>query len=203
MTPCQRMTVSAIAVSGLLLFTACGASEPNQPSSAPSASNMNPAAAAPEVNPSGDIPDTQVFVPFTPPYQLFKVSVPEGWAQSTDSTAITFTDKLNAIRIETQPAPTAPTAQTAWSQDLPPEAFMPGYAPRSVTEVQRNAGKVILVSYQVPSAPNSVTGKTGVDAVERYEYWRGGQEAILILSGPVGADNVDPWRTITDSFQWF
>jgi hypothetical protein len=47
-----------------------------------------------------------------------------------------------------------------------------------------------------------VTGKTGTDAIERYEFWRDGREVILTLSGPVGADNVDPWRTITESLQW-
>jgi hypothetical protein len=24
----------------------------------------------------------------------------------------------------------------------------------------------------------------------------------VTLSGPAGADNVDPWRTVTDSFRW-
>jgi hypothetical protein len=24
----------------------------------------------------------------------------------------------------------------------------------------------------------------------------------LTLSAPVGSDNVDPWRTVTDSFRW-
>jgi len=25
---------------------------------------------------------------------------------------------------------------------------------------------------------------------------------VLTLSGPVGADNVDPWRIVTDSLAW-
>jgi membrane-associated phospholipid phosphatase len=193
----QRVSVAVLTTS-LPLLTACGPSAAPQPSGSSAT-----AAVASEVNPPGDIPDTQVYVPFTPPYQLFTVSVPEGWAQTSDATAITFTDKLNAIRIEAQPAPSAPTPESAWTQDFPPEqSSLPGYQPGSVSEVQRKAGPVILVTYQVAAAPNAVTGKTGVDAVERYEFWRGGQEAILTLSGPVGADNIDPWRTITDSFQW-
>lgn len=51
-------------------------------------------------------------------------------------------------------------------------------------------------------APNSVTGKTIRLAVERYEFWAKGTEAIVTLSGPVGADNVDPWKLVTDSFTW-
>ena len=40
------------------------------------------------------------------------------------------------------------------------------------------------------------------DAVERYEFWKAGTEVVLTLSGPQGADNVDPWRIVTDSFGW-
>jgi hypothetical protein len=40
------------------------------------------------------------------------------------------------------------------------------------------------------------------DDVERYEFWRGDHEVVLTLSAPHGADNVDPWRTVTDSFRW-
>ena len=40
------------------------------------------------------------------------------------------------------------------------------------------------------------------DAVERYEFWRGGTEAVVTLSGAAGSDNVDPWRLVTDSFTW-
>jgi len=47
-----------------------------------------------------------------------------------------------------------------------------------------------------------VTGKVVRDDVERYEFWRGGTEAVLTLSGAAGSDNVDPWRLVTDSFTW-
>jgi hypothetical protein len=39
-------------------------------------------------------------------------------------------------------------------------------------------------------------------AVERYAFWRSGREVVLTLSGAKGADNVDPWRMVTDSFRW-
>jgi hypothetical protein len=41
-----------------------------------------------------------------------------------------------------------------------------------------------------------------VQSVERYEFFRNGHTVTLTLAGPVGADNVDPWRRITDSFAW-
>jgi hypothetical protein len=77
-----------------------------------------------------------------------------------------------------------------------------GFAPGDVTSVQRPAGSAVLLTYQADSAPNEVTGKVVTDAVERYEFFSGGSEVVLTLSGPVGSDNVDPWRTVTDSFRW-
>jgi hypothetical protein len=52
------------------------------------------------------------------------------------------------------------------------------------------------------SAPNPVTGKVVRDAVERFEFWKAGEEAMLSLSGPQGADNVDPWQIVSDSLHW-
>jgi hypothetical protein len=40
------------------------------------------------------------------------------------------------------------------------------------------------------------------EAVERYVFWNAGSEATLTLAGPRGADNVDPWRTVSDSLRW-
>jgi hypothetical protein len=158
---------------------------------------------APENNPVGDIPDTQVYVPFSPPAQVFSVSVPEGWAQSTDGAATVFTDKLNAVRVEEQPELIAVTPETVQRQELPAvQAATPGYRFGGLSVVQRASGPVILATYQATSPPNDVTAKVGVDSVERYVFWRDGHEVILTLSGPLGADNVDPWRTITDSLQW-
>ena len=133
-------------------------------------------APAPETNPAGDIPDNQAFVPFTPPTGLFTVSVPEGWARSTEGAATVFTDKLNTVRIETRPLATAPNTESVSVDELPAIASStPGYRPGGVTAVQRNAGPVMLITYQGTSPTNPVTGKTGTDAIERYEFWRDGR----------------------------
>jgi hypothetical protein len=73
---------------------------------------------------------------------------------------------------------------------------------QDVTTVNRKAGPAVLIRYSANSPIDPVTGKSVVDSVERYEFWRNGQEVILTLAGPQGADNVDPWRTVTDSFRW-
>ncbi|HXS43422.1 MAG TPA: hypothetical protein VN751_02255, partial [Solirubrobacteraceae bacterium] len=59
---------------------------------------------APEVNPAGDIPDNQAYVAYTPPGGGFTVKVPEGWSRSDTGSTTTFTDKLNAIRVQSVPA---------------------------------------------------------------------------------------------------
>lgn len=192
----------AIIAGGLaVMLAACGSGGTHPPAS--SVENSSVSATASESIPPGDIPDTQVFVPFTSPDRLFTVSVPEGWARTTDGPATQFTDNSNSVRIETRVSAAAPTADSARADELGAiESSTPGYRLGAVSVVQRKAGPAILITYQGSSAPNPVTGKAGTDAIERYEFWRDGHEVILTLSGLVGSDNVDPWRTITDSLQW-
>lgn len=172
----------------------------------PSAGGASAAAPNPnatESNPPGDIPDDQVFVTYSPPGATFSVKVPEGWARSTDGGAVIFTDKLNSIRMETRPAAAAPTVASTRKDELPTLASsVPQYAQRDVQMVTRTAGPAVLVTYLADSAPDPVTNKVVRDAVERYEFWNAGHEVILTLSGPKGADNVDPWRIVTDSLSW-
>jgi hypothetical protein len=202
-----RRSLAAVVVAGLaLLAGACGSGGASPyggstPTTAtpPSAASKN----APEVNPAGDIPDNQVFVPYSPPGGRFTVKVPEGWGRTARAGTVSFTDKLNTISMETRPAPAAPTVASARQAELPAiRSASRRYEPGSVTQVRRAGGDVVLVTYKADAPADPVTGKVVHDAVERYEFWRGGTEAILTLAGPVGADNVDPWRIVSDSFRW-
>ncbi len=158
----------------------------------------------PEVSPPGDIPDNQAFVAFTPTGAGFTVKVPEGWARTTAAGATTFTDKLNSIAVA---GPTAaakpPTAASATATEIPALAkTVKGFAGARATTVTRTAGPAVLITYLADSAPDAVTGRTRRNAVERYEFFRDGKRVVLTLSGPEGADNVDPWRIVTDSLRW-
>jgi hypothetical protein len=202
-----RRARATTVIAGLaLLAGACGSSGGNPYGGSTPTTATQPSAAtrnAPEVNPAGDIPDNQVFVAYRPPGGRFTVKVPEGWARVQQGGTVTFTDKLNAIRMETRPAPAAPTVASARQTELPAiRSASRRYEPGEVTRVRRAAGDVVLVTYRADAPADPVTGKVVHDAVERYEFWRGGTEAILTLAGPVGADNVDPWRIVTDSFRW-
>ncbi|WP_445152188.1 hypothetical protein [Baekduia sp. Peel2402] len=138
-------------------------------------------AAAPEVSPPGDIPDNQAFVRYAPPGAGFSVKVPEGWSRTQPDGAVVFTDKLNSIRLESRP---------------------PARRAGKASSVHRTAGTAQKLTYMMRSVPDPVTGKRVTDAVERYVFTKGGRTAVLTLSGPKGADNVDPWRIVTDSLRW-
>ena len=202
-----RRSLAAVVVAGLaLLAGACGSGGASPDGGSTPTTATPPSAAsrnAPEVNPTGDIPDNQVFVPYSPPGGRFTVKVPEGWGRTARAGTVSFTDKLNTIGMETRPAPAAPTVASARQAELPAiRSASRRYEPGSVTQVRRAGGDVVLVTFKADAPADPVTGKVVHDAVERYEFWRGGTEAILTLAGPVGADNVDPWRIVTDSFRW-
>lgn len=52
------------------------------------------------------------------------------------------------------------------------------------------------------SAPDPVTGKRLPLTIDRYEFPHGGKVAVVDLVTPVGVDNVDAYRLISESFQW-
>ena len=165
------------------------------------------AAPVTESNPVGDIPDTQAFVDYRTASGVYAVQVPEGWARTdsdtgTGGTATLFTDKYNSIRIDTASAANAPTVQTGQAELTSIQATAQGFTAGDVTTVQRQAGPALLITYQADSAPNSVTGKVVPQDVQRYEFWKNGTTVTLTLAAAVGSDNVDPWRTVTDSFRW-
>jgi hypothetical protein len=175
------MTVVAIGLAG------CGGS------SAPRAASPK----APEVSPAGDIPDNQAYVPYVLPGAGVTVKVPEGWSRNSAGGAVTFTDKLNAIRVETVKAAAAPTVRDVARA----ERARVGATAR-VSTVRRRAGTAIRTTYLAAAKANAVTGKAGRDAVERYVFFHAGTDLVLTLSGPKGADNVDPWKIVTDSVQF-
>lgn len=206
-------TVWCGAVVLAVLLAGCAATPPPGPASAPSSAQASTTAGvpasglpdpnAPEVLTAGDIPDNQVFVPATIAGATFSVSVPEGWARSADGAATVFTDKYNSVRVESRPLPAAPDVASVRGQDVPQlQGSQPGFGLGDVQSVRRNAGQGVVVTYVATSAPNPVTGKSVTESVERYAFWRAGTEVVLTLAGPQGSDNVDPWRTITDSLRW-
>jgi hypothetical protein len=146
-----------------------------------------------------------VYVAYRPAggFTGFTVKVPEGWARTGQGATTVFTDKLNTVRVTTATASAAPTVGSVTNTVVPQlKAQVPKFAGPKATEVTRHAGRVVRLTYQGDSAKDPVTGKVVRDAFERYAFYRQGHEVDLTLSGPVNADNVDPWRIVSDSFAW-
>ena len=218
-TSYRRRSVPAVLAGSLavasLLVGGCGSGASPAPTTQPSAADVSsgstsrqdspqpPAGPATEVNPPGDIPDNQVFVDYSPPGSRLHLSVPEGWSRAVHGDVVTFSDKLNSVAVQLRRAPSAPTVASARTREVAALAkAVPKFAAGDVTEVTRKGGRSVRITYQQDSAPDQVTGKVVRDAVERYEFFNRGQEAVISLSGPVKADNVDPWRIISDSVRW-
>ncbi len=158
---------------------------------------------ATEFNPPGDIPDNAVFVDHTAPGSQVHFTVPEGWAMARSGPVTTYTDKYNSISIEVRRRANPPTVATARKEDVPElRSTAPNFALGDITTVTRQHGTAVHIAYQLDSPPNPVTDKVVRDAAERFEFWHAGQEAILTLTGPQNADNVDPWQIVSDSLQW-
>jgi len=71
--------------------------------------------------------------------------------------------------------------------------------PQTVTAGPNQA---IKVTYTTRGAKSPVTGQRNKVSVDRYVFFKGGKVATVDLSNPVGVDNVDAYRMISESFRW-
>lgn len=202
-------TIAAIVVGAAILSTsaACGGNNsnagprpPGSPSSAqPPSSPSSPAAT--EFNPPGDIPDSTVFVPFS--LAGVHIRVPEGWARKGGNGEATFSDHYNSIALHVSAASKAPTVATAKRNEVAQlKSSVPKFQLKHVTATTRAGQHVVEVVYLRDSAPDQVTGKVVRDIAYRFEFFHKGKEAVLTLTGPRNADNVDPWRLVSNSLRW-
>jgi hypothetical protein len=193
----MRHPLIAVAACAAVVAAGCGSSSSPGSTSAPATTK------AAENSPPGDIPDNQAYVAYAPPSASYSVKVPEGWSRTAAGGAVSFTDKLNTVRLEQATASAAPTVSAIRQTMLPKLASAEkSFKAGTITTVHRKAGSAVRVTYLALGKPDPVTGKARLDAVERYVFFHNGREAVLTLSGPKGADNVDPWRIITDSLRW-
>ena len=60
----------------------------------------------------------------------------------------------------------------------------------------------IAVTYTSNSDPDPVTAKQVRLEDVTYYFYRQGSLAALTLWAPAGADNVDQWKLMSESFKW-
>lgn len=159
-------------------------------------------AVAPERNPPGDIPDTQVFVPYVSPLG-FTIKVPEGWARKTDGSSAHFADKYNTIDILVTDQAAAPNVQSVKDRQVPDlESMGRAVKVTGIKEINVSGSAAVLISYTSNSNPNPVTNKQIRLEHDRYIFYKAGKLATLDMAAPQGADNVDAWRLMAGSFHW-
>ena len=157
---------------------------------------------APERNPPGDIPDNQVFVPYSSTIG-FSLRVPEGWSRTATETSVRFFDKYDLIGATLGRADAAPTAASVKSKEVP-ALETGGHAIKvtSVKDVRLAVGPAVNISYLANSEPNAVTNKLIRLEHERFIVYKDGKMVTLDLAAPAGADNVDQWQLISNSLRW-
>jgi hypothetical protein len=202
----RRLSPLLIAV----LLAGCGAGGESADTGAPASVGASGGAASggaqkavpAENNPPGDIPDNIAFVSYTNTAGRYTFKHPEGWSETTKTSTVTFTDKLNGVQAMTGTQTTAPTVASANQQDVPAlTGSQAAFELRSVTAAKVPAGQGVKIVYRRNSAPDPVTGRQYRDEVDRYEVVSGGREVIVELFGPVGADNVDAYQTMISSLR--
>jgi hypothetical protein len=159
-------------------------------------------AVKPEINPPGDIPDSQVFVTYASP-SGYSLKVPEGWARAEHGEETVFSDKYNRISVTVTPL-AGKLDMALIKGELLTRLQETGHAPKvgKLRTVKLPAGEAFEVAYTENSAPNPVTNKQIRMENERFYLSQGGKLAMLDLSAPQGADNVDQWKLISTSFRW-
>jgi hypothetical protein len=78
---------------------------------------------------------------------------------------------------------------------------VPAFHLRDVTKVSLPGGTGVRIVFRRNSDPDPVTGKVFRDEVEEYLVYTSGRLVRMDLYGPVGADNVDAYRTMSRSLR--
>lgn len=158
-------------------------------------------AIAPEKNPPGDIPDSQVFIVYVG--SSYALKVPEGWARMVNGPNVSFASKLDGVSVTLTPAAVAPTLDWVKAQYVP-DLIRAGRAVevKGIAAETLPGGPAIRIDYTSNSEPNAVTTKQIRLENARYLFFKSGSLAALDLYAPAGADNVDQWQLMSRSFTW-
>ncbi len=157
---------------------------------------------APETNPPGDIPDTQTFIAYSDP-SGYTLEVPEGWSRSTNANTVLFVSKFDGVSVTLKPAAAAPSLASVQQTEIPAlaqgeRAFQPG----KVDLLQLPGGQAVHIMATANSDPDPVTSKQVRLEEQFYLFYHNGQLVILKVWAPLGADNVDQWKHMSESFGW-
>jgi hypothetical protein len=172
-------------------------------SSTETAISSTETAVAPEVNPPGDIPDSQAFVKYPNTAGRYQLEVPEGWARTENGADVTFVNKFDGVKVQVTSVSSAPAAASAQTNEVK-QIQSQGHAVTisGISEVKLPAGRAVVIKYTSNSDADPVTSKRIRLENVTYLFYRNGKEAMLTMWAPLGADNVDQWNRMANSFRW-
>ena len=215
-----KQKLSALAVTGVIVLaaalTGCGSGGSTSTGAAPTTaagttttatgktscgSSVSSGSSEAASTAAGDIPDNQNFLTFKSRAAGYSISYPEGWARSGSGNQVTFRDKSNTIAIHVTPGPAA-TPASVDKQVEQQAASDPCLSPGPAKTVTVGPNRAVKLTYTTKGAKSPVTGQQPKITVDRYVYSKGGQVATVDLSNPLGVDNVDAYRMISESFRW-
>lgn len=150
---------------------------------------------------SGDVPDNAVFLTYHDPKLGYTIQYVEGWQVSPTADGVAIRDKDSSELVQVVPTPTD-VATYVSGTDLAALGQQSGFKLIKQDTVTVKGTTLVHLAYELPSAPDPVTGKQVPSTVDRY-YVPGPQGlAIVSLATPNGVDNVDAFRQMIESFRW-
>lgn len=188
-----------------IFLSGCGAQNvtSNPSSSNPTVASGSSSSSASGGSSSGDIPDNQAFVKYISPSGGYELTAPEGWARRTKNSDVNFQDKLDGVQVTVSDLSTPPTVQSVeQNQAADLKKSGKGVTVKSIKKVQLKGEAAILIVYDSNSDPDPVTGKQIQLENNNYLFYKNGKLATLKLWAPLGADNVDQWNLMSNSFNW-
>jgi len=133
----------------------------------------------------------------------YSLEIPEGWARTVNGADVHFIDHFDGVEVALTQTSTEPTVESVRSQQV----LDLGKTGRTVRDVQVQSKQLassssILITYTSDSESNAVTGKQVRLENNRYLFFHNDKLAALTFWAPQGADNVDQWSRMANSFKW-
>ena len=109
--------------------------------------------------------------------------------------------KKTTITIQVAPG-SQPTPASVTAQLKQQATSDPCLQPATAQSATVGPNQAIKVTYSTQGQKSPVTGQRPKITVDRYVFFKGGKVATVNLANPVGVDNVDAYRMISESFRW-
>jgi hypothetical protein len=146
---------------------------------------------APETNPPGDIPDSQVLVRYVSPQGGYAIEVPEGSARRTMNRDVTFQEKLDRLSVTITPAAAPPDVssirnnQAAWLKKTESAVEI-----KRIQKIQLSGKTAVFMAYESNSEPDPLVNNQFRLENSSYLLFKDGKLAELRLWAPVGCPSL-------------